>query len=676
MIADAEAILRVCGIDSYLHIGCGQSNLVFELLKRSIDAYAVDESWDVVSNNLQRAPGRFFHGSLASFPLQDMQFGTVIIGDELFSFEDNYLPTVFECLQAITKNNLVLYFTPEAILKNAGRHELMSRLYWEKLGINSEFRRHPREMLVTPYHEFENERLGRFVFFQKIPDQARKDFSLAWLLKNRDLHMDMLREAGRRSDAHVSRYVLAASKIRPGDIVVDAACGLGYGTAVLAACSPGACFIGVDIDAESVNYANANYAADNPALSYQACDVTKLSFLEDHSVDMVVSFETIEHVPDYDIFLAEVNRVLKRDGRFIGSVPNLWCDETGNDPNPYHFHVFDWEKLNDAISKYFIVDERWAQIGGGGYKVAHGKRSMYSVPFDKPEPAENEWWIVSACANPLEEAKSNYSHSFYNHKRDSIPTLVHFDKYYDNPWLYRIMIQLGDRINDRHKLSELCKFIAVNAKQGSADQGAALCVLGYQILESGLVTENDVMSIINFINQYDSTHDKSNPHSVRWNISLHYIAGRLLMAIGKHKDALPTFISCAEMNPLLFSPLLATKTVSARMQASLLYLGENDLENAKEQLRLGIKQAHEALQGNWQNILGDLDNPLPFGLQEMAELLDIASQCSQLLHTLQQQGRAPGYIWDKINLKRFGLVEWNKSLERENSQLRSQLRYQ
>jgi hypothetical protein len=59
-------------------------------------------------------------------------------------------------------------------------------------------------------------------------------------------------------------------------------------------------------------------------------------------------------------------------------------------------------------------------------------------------------------------------------------------------------------------------------------------------------------------------------------------------------------------------------------------------------------------------------------LQEAAEVLDIASQCSQTLHAIDRQASAPGYIWDKVNLKRFGLVEWNKSLERENDHLRKQ----
>ncbi len=672
MIADAEAILRVCGINRYLHIGCGESSLIFELLKRSIDAYGLDPSAELVNKHLERAPERFYQGSLTNYPLQGVTFDTIIVGSEFFSFRTEDLLKVFNALAQITKRNLVLYFPPE-VLRNQTRPELLNRIFWEKVAILAGFRRHPRGMLSIPYHELEDERLGRLVFFERISDEANKQFSMNWLLQNRDLHMDMLREAGRRSDAHVSRYIVASTRIRPGDVVLDAACGLGYGTAVMAACSPGARFIGVDIDPESVAYANANYAEGNPAVSFQACDVTQMSFLPDHSVDTVISFETIEHVPDYDIFLAEVRRVLKPDGRFVGSVPNLWCDETGKDPNPYHFHVFDWNKLNQAVGKYFIVDERWGQVAGGGFKLRDGKRAITSVPLNYSQPVETEWWLISACANPLTAKQVSYTNPFHREDDASAPALVHFAKYYDNPWLYRVMVQLGERLSDRKVLVDFCAKLIAEARLGSADQGAALCVLCYQLLESGVVTYKDVTALINLINAYDGAYDHNNPHAYRWAISLHYVGGRLLLALGKRQEALAAFLVCAGMDPLKFSPLLATKTVSSRMYAGLLCISGGDLNEAKNQLRLGVKEAHRVMQGTWDNILGGTDNPLPFGLQEAAEVLDIASQCSQTLHALERQASVPGYIWDKVNLKRFGMVEWNKSLERENDFLRRQM---
>jgi ubiquinone/menaquinone biosynthesis C-methylase UbiE len=670
MIADAEVILKIAGMGSYLHIGCGRSALVFELLKRSIDAYGIDRSVEVIAKQNEKSPGRFYQGSLINYPFQTQTFDTIVIGSELLTFSPHEMVTVLKAVRSIAKRHLVIYFSPEERQEISLQGEEASRLFWEKTAILAGFRRHPREMLVNPYQELENEQMGSLLFFETISEEANKRFPMEWLLANRDLHMDMLREAGRRSDAHVSRYVYAAAKVRPGDVVLDAACGLGYGTAVLAACSPGAQFIGVDIDAESIDYASSHFASTNPAISYRASDVTTLSFIPDHSVDIVVSFETIEHVKDYEAFLTEVKRVLKPDGRFVGSVPNLWCDETGKDPNPHHFHVFDWSKLKAAMEKHFIIDERVAQIAGGGYKLRNGRRIMHGIPVNYVGHLETEWWVVSACVDPTHAKEVPYTNPFHYDKSQTLPDHIDIAKYYDNPWLYRTMVQIGERLADRQVLSDFCSKVAREARAGSADQGAALCVIAYQLLESGDIKINDVIVLIDFINTFERSCDHTNLHAYRWLISLHYVGARLLLTLGKRDEAVLAFAQCAEMDPSLFSPLLATKTISSRMYLGLIQASQGNIAEAKDEFIKAIKQAHHVLQGDWNNIVGNLDYPLSFGLPETAEVLDIASQCAQALHALDHQQTVPGYFWDRINLKRFGLVEWNKSLERENHTLR------
>lgn len=671
MIADAESILKICGLGSYLQIGCANSQLTFEMLKRSVDIYGLDKSPEVIAQYHTKAPGRFIQGSLTNYPFSQTLFDTIIIGFELINYRPEEVNQILMSLRNMTRRHLVLYF-PQDNLNVLPNNVFSNRLFWEKICIQSGYRKHPRSMLVTEYPELENEKMGTFLFLEKVPEQSNQHFPLAWLLENRDLHMDMLREAGRRSDGHVSRYVYAAKRIRPGDVVLDAACGMGYGTAVLATCSPGAKFIGVDIDPESVKYANLSYG-DNDNIKFHASDVTQLSFLADHSVDTVISFETIEHVPDYDAFLKEVTRVLKPDGLFIGSVPNLWCDETGKDPNPYHFHVFDWNKLHQSISKYFIVDERVAQTAGGGYKLPTARRVLQKIPLHLNATVETEWWLISGYVNPLAHAALPYSNRYLQNSEQPIPTHVDFGKYYDNPWVYREIIQLGERIADKQVLIDLCTKVALNSRVGSADQGAALCVIGYQILESGNVTLADVSSLTNLINEFDNAYDKQNPHSHRWAISLHYLGGRLLLALGQHEEALHAFESCVNMDPLEFSPLLATKTISSYMYIGLLSATRREYIHARDAFVQAMKESHRIMQNNWEGIIGSFDKPLGFGLQEAAEVLDIASQCSQALIALNKIDIAPGYFWDKINLKRFGLVEWNKSLERENRELRNKL---
>lgn len=672
MNAEVGAILRVCGIGNYLHIGDGKGSLVFDLLKRSIDAYGIDSSQELVAANLERAPGRIFPGSLKQYPFKPESFDTIIIGTELFNYSMQDMPAVLNDLRKLTRRNLVLYF-PNYALSTMAKQSGLNRIFWEKAAIAAGFRRHTRQMMHANYSEHENEAMGTLTFFERIPDAALEQFPMSWLLENRDLHMDMLREAGRRSDGHVARYVLAADRVHAGDTVLDAACGLGYGTAVLASCSSGANFIGVDIDPESISYAEANYASLNPAISYRACDITKLSFIPDHSIDVVVSFETIEHIENYDLFLNEIKRVLKPDGRIIGSVPNLWCDETGKDPNPHHYHVFDWKKLHFEISKYFIVDGRWSQVAGGGYKMHDGKREMTRVGITDANDVPAEWLIFSAYSDPRLGKDLPYMNPFSKSLDNDTPVHVNFEKYYDNAWIYRVIVQQGIRIMDDNTLSAFCGIIAQEATPGSPDHGAALCVLAYRILEEGNATLSDLQTLITHINKYDQAYDRNNPHAFRWAMSLYYVAGRLLLNIGSRDDALSAFLTCASMDPTMITPLLATKSIAARMYAGLILVGSNRLEDAREQFVCGIKEAHRVMQGDWVNIIGSAEQPLLFGLPEAAEVLHIASQCAEALNALDKQGSVPGYFWDRINTKYFGLVEWNRNLERENKKLRKEI---
>lgn len=143
---------------------------------------------------------------------------------------------------------------------------------------------------------------------------------------------------------HLVRY-LAAQKLVKGKIVLDIASGSGYGTLVLAKSAKKV--IGVDVFDDTVRYAQENYPAKN--IEYIQGDGVRIP-LADNSVEVVVSFETIEHIEDYDTFIKEVKRVLKSDGLFVLSTPN---DVEFAEGNHYHIHEFEHAELKKLVGKYF-----------------------------------------------------------------------------------------------------------------------------------------------------------------------------------------------------------------------------------------------------------------------------------------------------------------------------------
>lgn len=198
------------------------------------------------------------------------------------------------------------------------------------------------------------------VLFERLSPALIERFPLSVLAAEKWLHMDMLREPGTRSDAHLARYRWACRYVPPQALVLDAACGLGYGSAIITDCTSPRRLVSVDLSEYAINYARTAYAPRRPALEFVQGDVMTLP-IEDGAADAMISFETIEHVENPEVFLREVHRVLRPGGCFVGSVPNLWADESGRDPNPHHFHVFHRQRLLELLSWEFEVQELWQQ---------------------------------------------------------------------------------------------------------------------------------------------------------------------------------------------------------------------------------------------------------------------------------------------------------------------------
>jgi 2-polyprenyl-3-methyl-5-hydroxy-6-metoxy-1,4-benzoquinol methylase len=150
---------------------------------------------------------------------------------------------------------------------------------------------------------------------------------------------------------HLARYRLAA-RLAGGRNVLDAACGEGYGSAMLAA-ADAASVVGIDIDAATVAHARETHGIDA-----REGDVSRLPF-DDGTFDLVVSFETIEHVAGPEQALDEFRRVLSPGGMLVVSTPNT--DEYLED-NPYHLHELTLTQFMEALeSRFGIVEMRYQQ---------------------------------------------------------------------------------------------------------------------------------------------------------------------------------------------------------------------------------------------------------------------------------------------------------------------------
>ena len=115
---------------------------------------------------------------------------------------------------------------------------------------------------------------------------------------------------------HLHRYAIACA-VAPGKRVLDIACGEGYGSNLLARVA--ASVIGVDLDAKTIAHARAKYSHRNLEFLEGSCDEIPCA---DGSIDLVASFETIEHISDHARFMSELKRVLAPGGMLVISSPD------------------------------------------------------------------------------------------------------------------------------------------------------------------------------------------------------------------------------------------------------------------------------------------------------------------------------------------------------------------
>lgn len=156
---------------------------------------------------------------------------------------------------------------------------------------------------------------------------------------------------------HLHRYALSRPLVA-GRTVLDIASGEGYGAALLAGAARSV--IGVDIDEASVAHARTHYAArTNLEFRQGSCAAIPLP---DRSVEVVTSFETIEHHDQHEEMLAEIKRVLVPGGLLVISSPNkLVYSDLPQVTNHFHVKELYFDELTQLLGRYFQQQRLFGQ---------------------------------------------------------------------------------------------------------------------------------------------------------------------------------------------------------------------------------------------------------------------------------------------------------------------------
>jgi len=187
--------------------------------------------------------------------------------------------------------------------------------------------------------------------------------------------------------------------------VLDVACGEGYGSALLA--DSGAKYVlGLDISRQAIGHARNRYQYAN--LSFARADCSRLP-VPDGSIDLVVSFETLEHVHQQASMLDEFARVLAADGKLLISSPDkrVYSDASGFD-NEFHVHELYREEFEQMLGQRFehvslygqkLVFQSMLWALGGSSGCFRVQAMQDGVVREQKQPPYDPVYLIALCSN-------------------------------------------------------------------------------------------------------------------------------------------------------------------------------------------------------------------------------------------------------------------------------------
>lgn len=181
---------------------------------------------------------------------------------------------------------------------------------------------------------------------------------------------------GRDAIEHLHRYAILSNCII-NKVVLDIACGEGYGSNLLA---QNASYVhGVDIDEQTIILANKKYKKKN--LNYTVGDTSKIPF-DNNFFDVVVSYETIEHHDQHHEMIKEIKRVLKPNGKIIISTPDkLFYSDKTNFSNKFHIKELYKQEFLNLMSSYFSKTQLLTQQYSNGVSIIQDETEISNLTF-------------------------------------------------------------------------------------------------------------------------------------------------------------------------------------------------------------------------------------------------------------------------------------------------------
>ena len=610
-----DQIISTVGYGRVLDIGCGEGRLVRALVEKGVDAYGIDVSSVAIDRANQYCPGRFKCTSVLDLPFNDKHFDAIISTDCLEHIHPDDVPAAIAELRRVC--NQYAFFTIATTNDRDGHWHLtvMPREWWEQKFFEAGFIRHP------DYY-----RINSLQHISTRPWQITLPLSTVCTpLNSCELSPKYLNDASATADIYLCCYTEILELVHSGDVIFH---------------------IGA------------------------------------HSVDLALLLNIKSECKETHVFTSEK----KSDSKY-----------TSSNASHQRVYIHDLDALHDKLQEYsgkinlVVFDGNindttlfpmWHEtlVPGGRAIIINtinnnrSDSSLFSSDNNfKLEKSQRVEFLSNHLSyliflNSFSVGCQRFIPSIHGYATPPA-NLVNFPRDYSNPWLPQNLVIPGIRTTNKDILiAESNLIIGCDELKTTPDFGAALCVLGYRLLESD-ATEDVVSLFILKIEDYLRGIDVNSckPHTLRWIVSLEYLKAKLLLKVGKLEFALKSFEAVTKLNALSFSPTLMTKIISAYIAIGDISFGFKMIDVATTAYENGARAGFAALNAPSSEWVGMWEHPIKGAMYEAVQIADLANISLLKLRAIKlasKFGHSTLHAFQEskdsvfsVNSKRYAIIE-------------------
>lgn len=293
-------------------------------------------------------------------------------------------------------------------------------------------------------------------------------------------------EYGKIRLEHFHRYAIVRNFIMGKD-VLDLACGEGYGSNLMA--KDARSVTGVDISGKIIKHATKKYKRSNLTFHQGNAIATGIS---DNSFDVVISFETIEHLSEQEQMIAEIQRLLRPEGILVISSPNRAVyNQEISEENHFHVKELDFQEFDALLKPHFSGIEYYGQqaipgsvvrpLKGGGTSLQAWQENQNKIKNSTGESFTNPVYFIAVCSSDKRKLESIKPSVLFPDKYESVKL--------DQPQINILKQTVESLITDRDAQKKRFEILQNSYQDLAAERDKSVSVLNAVIAEK--IAEHD-----------------------------------------------------------------------------------------------------------------------------------------------------------------------------------------